>query len=331
MSIAPIHWQPSAPLQRLNLTWLASAGVEVAVLRLDLIDPLISGNKWFKLAHHLAAASEVDAKGVISLGGAHSNHLHALAAAGKRFGFATVGLLRGHAVQTPTTVDLQTFGMQLHWLGYGGYRARHEPDFWPSWLTQYPDFYPIPEGGGGLPGALGCAGLLEMVHEQLSDLGWGNYHGWWLAAGTGTTLAGLVFAEEGAHPVYGAMAVPDDHGVEQNVAAILAHRQICRSCRRLRCDCPENPLSQPSAAPTDAKDDYDLISASRGGFAKTDPHLLDFIATSESQSGIPFEPLYTGKALLALHDEVVAGRFPAGTRLIFIHTGGLQGRRAMGL
>ncbi|MCD5971590.1 pyridoxal-phosphate dependent enzyme [Pseudomonas sp. CDFA 550] len=327
VSITPIHWQPTAPLQRLDLPWLTQAGIEVAVLRLDLIDPLISGNKWFKLAHHLAAASEVNAKGVISLGGAHSNHLHALAAAGKRFGFATVGLLRGHAVQTPTTVDLQAFGMHLHWLCYGGYRARHEPDFWPSWLTRYPDFYPIPEGGGGLPGALGCSGLLGMVREQLSEWGWSDYDGWWLAAGTGTTLAGLVLAEEGVHPVYGAMAVPDDHGVEQNVTAILAHRKTGRSELVREASSLTHRLANKSAL----TDEYILINASRGGFAKTDPHLLNFIASSESQSGIPLEPLYTGKALLALHDEVIAGRFPVGTRLIFIHTGGLQGRRAMGL
>ncbi|MET0610565.1 MAG: 1-aminocyclopropane-1-carboxylate deaminase [Pseudomonas caspiana] len=330
VSISPIHWQPNAPLQRLNLPWLVSAGVEVAVLRLDLINPLISGNKWFKLAHHLEAASEANAQGVISLGGAHSNHLHALAAAGKRFGFATVGLLRGHAVETPTTVDLQAFGMQLHWLGYAGYRARHEPGFWSSWLTQYPDFYPIPEGGGGLPGALGCAGLLDMVREQAGELGWSDYHGCWLAAGTGTTLAGLVLAEKGAHPVYGAMAVPDDHGVEQNVAAILEHCKTGRSeLVREAVWCQADLANK--FAPIQARDDYILVSASRGGFAKTDPYLLDFITTSESQSGIPLEPLYTGKALLALHDEVVAGRFPVGTRLIFIHTGGLQGRRAMGL
>jgi 1-aminocyclopropane-1-carboxylate deaminase len=333
VSIAPIHWQPSAPLQRLNLPWLDQAGVEVAVLRLDLIDPLISGNKWFKLAHHLAAASDAKAQGVISLGGAHSNHLHALAAAGKRFGFATVGLLRGHAVQTPTTADLQSFGMQLHWLGYGGYRARHEPGFWQPWLAQYPDFYPVPEGGGGLPGAQGCVGLVDMVQDQLSCLGWSDYHGWWLAAGTGTTLAGLVLAEAGARPVYGASAVPDGHGVEDNVAHIVdaCWSEACpRISRRGVSDLPRNRSSRASLAPTDAHA-YHLINASRGGFAKTDPHLLDFIDVSESQSGIPLEPLYTGKALLALHDEVMAGRFTPGTRLIFVHTGGLQGRRGMRL
>ncbi|MEB0090335.1 1-aminocyclopropane-1-carboxylate deaminase [Pseudomonas sp. CCI4.2] len=292
---------PNAPLEPLHLPWLKRAGIEVAVLRLDLIDPLISGNKWFKLTHHLTAAAQAGAEGVISLGGAHSNHLHALAAAGKRFGFPTVGLLRGHALDTPTVNDLMAFGMRVHWLGYAGYRERHAPGFWLPWQERYPQLHPIPEGGGGLPGALGCASLLNQVQEQISQLGWSDYHGWWLAAGTGTTLAGLVLAENAAHPIYGALAVPDDHGVAQNVAAILGHASM----------------------------GYHLLDASRGGFAKTDPHLLGFIAASEAESGLPLEPLYTGKALLALHDRVAAGMFPSGTRLIFVHTGGLQGRRGM--
>jgi 1-aminocyclopropane-1-carboxylate deaminase len=308
-----LGWQPTAPLERLNLPWLLQTGVEVAILRLDRIDALISGNKWFKLVEHLAQAVRVGASGVISLGGAHSNHLHALAAAGRRFGFPTVGLLRGHVQETPTVLDLQAFGMQLHWLGYAGYRARHASDFWLPWHAQYPGFYPVPEGGGGLPGALGCGRLLELVRAQLGQLGWADYHGWWLAAGTGTTLAGLVLAEAGAHPVYGAMAVPDDHGVAQNVAAVFE-----AAC---------NPLARGPSHPTD----FLLLDASRGAFARTDPRLLNFMADSEACSDVPLEPLYTGKALLALHDEVAAGRFKPGTRLIFVHTGGLQGRRAIGL
>jgi 1-aminocyclopropane-1-carboxylate deaminase len=72
---------------------------------------------------------------------------------------------------------------------------------------------------------------------------------------------------------------------------------------------------------------YELLDASRGGFAKVDPQLLAFIEQTEQASGILFEPLYTGKALMALKQQVEAGKFPQGTRLIFIHTGGLQGRR----
>jgi 1-aminocyclopropane-1-carboxylate deaminase len=298
----PDNWLPQVPLEPLHLDWLTHAGIEVAILRLDLIDPLISGNKWFKLVEHLKTADRLGAEGIISLGGAHSNHLHALAAAGKRLGFATVGLLRGHPQDTPTVKDLQAFGMQLHWLGYAGYRARHAADFWQPWQSRYPTLHPVPEGGGGLPGALGCRPLRDAVCAQLQDLGWSDYDGWWLACGTGTTLAGLVLAEAGDHPVYGALAVPGDHGVAQMVERIVQE-----------------------AGAVNAR--YALIDASRGGFAKVDPLLLDFIEKHEQASGIPLEPLYTGKALMALEQHVEAGTFTRGTRLIFVHTGGLQGRR----
>lgn len=288
---------PVAPLQRLTLDWLRPFGVELAVLRLDLIDPLISGNKWFKLLEHLRLARQAGAPGVISLGGAHSNHLHALAAAGKRFGFATAGLLRGHAQDTPTVRDLLAFGMHLHWLGYGGYRARHQADFWLPWQRHYPGWHCVPEGGGGPLGAEGCALIVMQAKQQLAMVGWADYDGWWLAAGTGTTLAGLVLAERGVHPVHGALAVPAGHGVAEHVEALAG------------------------------SSGYRLYDASRGGFAKVDEALLAFIDASEEESAMPLEPLYTGKALMALRDQVEAGVFAPGTRLIFLHSGGLQGRR----
>lgn len=302
MLLYSCDWLPQAPLERVQLDWLSRSSIEVAVLRLDQIDSLISGNKWFKLVEHLKAADLAGANGIISLGGAHSNHLHALAAAGKRFGFGTVGLLRGHPQDTPTVRDLQAYGMQLHWLGYGGYRARHEAGFWEPWRARYPDLLAVPEGGGGLLGAKGCMQLRPMVEQQLHGLGWSDYDGWWLACGTGTTLAGLVLAEAGAHRVHGALAVPDDHGVAQQVEAIM----------------------QQAGSPHRA---YQLFDASRGGFAKVDAPLLEFIEQTEQASGIALEPLYTGKALLALKQHIEAGKLKSGSRLVFIHTGGLQGRR----
>lgn len=292
-------WSPEPPLHSLDLDWLTRAGVEVAALRLDLIDAQISGNKWYKLKPHLQNAAAAGRAGVMTLGGAHSNHLHAVAAAGARFGFPTVGLLRGEPCDTPTVRDLQMFGMRLHWLGYGGYRARLQDDFWISWRECYPDLHPVPEGGGGLAGAHGCMELVEQARWQLPPLGWADYHGWWLAAGTGTTLAGLVLAESGQRPVHGALAVPDDHGVSRRLEAL--------------------GLS-PHA--------YRLHSASRRGFARLDDELLHFLHDTERACGLPLEPLYTAKALLALRQQVDAGKVPVGTRLIFVHTGGLQGRRA---
>ncbi|MEN2395943.1 1-aminocyclopropane-1-carboxylate deaminase/D-cysteine desulfhydrase [Pseudomonas halotolerans] len=296
MLLSCLDWHPRPRLEPLHLDWLARAGVEVAVLRLDRIDPLISGNKWFKLIHHVRAAHEAGAKGIMSVGGAYSNHLHALAAAGKRFGFATVGLLRGHPQDTPTVLDLKAFDMELHWLGYGGYRARHAADFWGA---RYPHLHPVPEGGSGWPGAQGCMGWLTSAREQLATVGWADYHGWWLACGTGTSLAGLVLAEAGAHPVYGVLAVPEDHGVAQQVERIVGQAGLC------------NPH-------------YELFDGSRGGFARVDAELSAFIQTT---GAIELEPLYTGKALMLLKARVEAGQFVRGTRLIFVHTGGLQGRR----
>ncbi|MBD9424369.1 1-aminocyclopropane-1-carboxylate deaminase [Pseudomonas sp. PDM15] len=304
MPIVLPHWNPSAPLQPLRLDWLARAAVEVAVLRLDLLDPLISGNKWFKLKPHVEAAAAAGGDGLISLGGAHSNHLHALAAAGRRFGFATVGLLRGEPQDTPTTRDLQEFGMRLHWLGYAGYRERHRADFWQPWCARYPRLLPVHEGGGGLLAARACAAIVELARSQLLDLGWSGYHGWWLAAGTGTTAAGLVLAEGGERQVHVAMAVPPGHGVEGQLRAILHE-----------------------AGRIDTG--YRLLDASRGGFGRIDAPLAQCIDDCERASGLPLEPLYTGKAMLALRGEVEAGYFAAGTRLLLLHTGGLQGRRAM--
>jgi 1-aminocyclopropane-1-carboxylate deaminase len=111
-----------------------------------------------------------------------------------------------------------------------------------------------------------------------------------------------VLAEAGEHPVYGALAVPEDYGVAQQVESIVAQ-----------------------AGMTDQA--YELFDACRGGFAKVDPLLLELVEQAEQASGVPLEPLYTGKALLALRQQVEAGKFAPGTRLIFIHTGGLQGRR----
>lgn len=299
-------WAPAAPLHVISCDWLTRAGVELAVLRLDLLDPLLSGNKWFKLRPHLEAAAEAGAEGLISLGGAHSNHLHALAAAGCRFGFATVGLVRGEPQDTPTVRDLEAFGMRLHWLGYGEYRRRHEPGFWQSWRARYPQLWPVNEGGGGLAAARSCAALVEMARAQLVSIGWVDYHAWWLAAGTGTTAAGLVLGERGVHPVHVAMAVPPGHGVESQLPAMLREAGV-------------------------ADGGYRLLDASRGGFARLDAELARFTLAGEEAMGLPLEPLYTAKALLALRAEVEAGYFAAGTRLLFLHSGGLQGLRAMAL
>jgi 1-aminocyclopropane-1-carboxylate deaminase len=142
-----------------------------------------------------------------------------------------------------------------------------------------------------------CAALVALAEGQLPTMGWNDFDAWWLAAGTGTTLAGLMHGEAGRRPVHGALAVPPGHGAEANVQALVGSQGV------------------------------HWHDASRGGFGKADAALMAFIDCCETQSQLPLEPLYTGKALLALHDHLLTGQVKPGSRLIFVHTGGLQGRR----
>nr|WP_312601712.1 MULTISPECIES: pyridoxal-phosphate dependent enzyme [Pseudomonas] len=294
----------SPPLEEVATTWLSKAGVRLALLRLDEVDPLVSGNKSYKLAAYLQQAHTKRASGLISLGGPHSNHLHALAAAGQRLGLKTVGLLRGEPQDTPTVDDLSKWKMELHWLGYGGYRARRDDEFWGEWLARYPGYLPIPEGGGGSLGMQGCIPLVAYIKTQLNTIGWSDYDALWVAVGTGTTLAGLAVGEAGRHPVIGTLSVPLRYNVPDQVARWVRE------------------AGQPDA-------DIRWLDGSLGGFARIDTELASFMASFETETQIPLEPLYTGKLLLALRRTVEAGDIPAGQRIIALHTGGLQGRRAM--
>lgn len=291
-------------LNRLKLPVFEQAGVELAVLRLDKTDYLISGNKWFKLQHHLYKAIDEQAKGLLSVGGAHSNHLHAVAAAGQRLGFATVGLIRGNPTQTPTVADLQNFGMTLHWLSYGEFRRRYQDAFWQEWRERYPGYYLIPEGGGGLLGAKGCQVIPQMIKKQLPITGWDDFDSIYLSVGTGSTLVGIIWGKENRHQVVGCLAVPECYKVDKDIEDLL----------------DEIPIKIAN---------YQLQAAARKGFGQADPELLAFIDEVEKISGLPLDPVYTGKTMFFLQQQVAAGHIAKGTRIVFIHTGGLQGRRVL--
>ncbi len=299
-------WPPRPVLQPVHWDAAARAGVALAVLRLDAIDPLLSGNKWYKLAPQIARLQSEGWRGILSLGGAHSNHLHALAAAGQRFGFATTGLLRGLEQDTPTVRDLRSCGMQLHWLGYAGYRQRHQPGFSVHWQALYPGHLYVDEGGMGLEAVHSCAGLIDLLQQALPQAGWHDYDQLWVACGTGTTLAGLILGDAGRHAITGGLAVPAGHGVELNVPGLLAEAGCSAGNWRLR-------------------------DASLGAFARTTPQLLACMAAFEQQTGVLLEPLYTGKLVLALRGALAAGEIQPGSRIVLLHGGGLQGRRGMGL
>lgn len=296
MSRDPRHDFPELPaVETLRDAPYDARGVTLDVLRLDRLHPLWGGNKVFKLLPNLHRAEALGLRRVISFGGAYSNHLHALAAWGAEHGVQTVGIVRGEAPARPgpTLRELHERGMHIRHVSRTEYRRRHEP----AWVAQVTrELMPalvIPEGGDNAEGFAGCRELGRSIAALAG--GWDVIA---LACGTGTTLAGVV-AGSGAF-VLGVAALRDAAGITARAAAHLA--------------------------PTVRR--FHVLDRFAGrGFARIDAELAAFMAQFTQRNGVPLDPVYTGKLFLGLHTLVGEGRFPPGTRVLALHTGGLQGAR----
>lgn len=284
-------------LQELTVPWLHQGKVRVSVLRTDLIDPLISGNKFYKLKYNLAAATAAGHNTLLSFGGAWSNHLHALSAAGLRYGFQTIGVVRGAAPVSlnPCLADAVAHGMQLHFVTREQYREKHSPEFMAGLHQRFGDFYAIPEGGANLAGIRGC-------QEILSEARAARFSQVVLACGTATTMAGLVTTL--SVPILGIQVLKGAAYLQQQLQALLAMHGL------------------QARAPWQVVDDRH-----RGGYGKVDAELLAFTEHLSEESGIPFEPVYTGKVMMAVQELISVGHFPAGAHVLVVHGGGMQGLR----
>jgi len=291
-----------APLQK--LASIPIGGVDmgsVHVLRLDLTGDVAPGNKWFKLQRYLAFARARGVRRLVSFGGPWSNHLHALAAVGRQEGFETIGIVRGET-STAMLEDAAVWGMHIQTVTREAYRRRNDPAWLAEVTSRFDPCLVIPEGGAGPEGARGCLAIGRMVREQVPPPARVV-----LAVGTGTTLAGVAAGLGGGYQVTGVAALKGAAGLEQRVAEVLA----------------ESRLPDPALWKI-------LHDCHCGGFARTDAGLRAFMTEFESIQGIPLEPVYTAKALYAVHRQLQSGRWRDELPLVVIHTGGLQGRRGYG-
>ncbi len=277
--------------------WVHQHKVAVGVLRADLVDTELSGNKYFKLLPNLQAAREQGHHTLLSFGGPWSNHLHALAAAGRRFGFRTIGIVRGErdGELTDCLRDASNNGMQLHRVSRDEYRCKTDADWQHSLIGQFGPHYLIPEGGANLAGVLGCQRLLPASHDYTHIM---------VACGTGTTLAGL--ATSSRIPVTGIQVLKGDGYLQREVATLLQRYGLQESCN------------------WQVLDDWHA-----GGYARTTPQLLDCMHRFEADTGVPLEPVYSAKLVQALAALVERDFFPTGARVLAVHGGGLQGRRSL--
>lgn len=290
-----------APIEPVSCELLVEKSVALSVLRLDLIHPHLQGNKWFKLRHNLQACQEQGFSQVMSFGGAYSNHLFALAAAGSYFGIDTVGVIRGELVEplNPVLAFCRSQGMQLHPVSRQQYRNKTCASFLNELRDKFGPSYLVPEGGSNDLALLGCEEIagLAASRAQKPDAMIA------MACGTGTTMAGVVRGlqkRQSSHRVLGVSVLKAEGYIESEVRRWLG----------------EGSSNEQQAW-------YVSDSFHCGGYAKSSMELAEFIENFKDISDIPLEPVYTGKLVFGLFSMIEGDAFPPGTEIIAIHTGGI--------
>lgn len=284
------------PLQQLSNADIERAAVQLYVKRDDLIHPTVSGNKWRKLKYNLLEAKTNGEKAVLTFGGPYSNHLYATAAAGNALRLKTIGIVRGLELETRENATLQFCReqkMTLHFVTREEYRLRHSEDYLRRVSEQFGNPYLIPEGGTT---RLALKGVAEMVDEVRNQLGM-TPDFLATAAGTGGTAAGIL--STGAD-VLAFSALKGGDFLAGDI------RQLLNECQQ-----PGNLT---------LLTDYHF-----GGYAKWNNELLAFMQNFQAEFDIQLEQVYTAKMFYGLFDLIKKGYFKAGTTIVAVHTGGLQG------
>ena len=279
--------------QRLDLALLPQPQPEVWICQLHCAIPAVAGNKWLKLKYHIQQIQQHNKIGILSFGGAFSNHLLALAAAGQHFGFRTVGVVRSHQpdLTNPTLQQCQQFGMQLQFVSPTLYRTKTTAALLAELQQQYPDYLIVPEGGTSAAAVQGVAELpLAATPTGPADL-------LCCASASGGTIAGLIVGSNGTKVL--GIPVVKDASLHQKISALL----------------PE-PASQ-----WHWQLQQELTHRAYGKFtAETLNTCLELAAQR-----IYTEPVYTGKALHTVLQLLTRGELAHYRRIAFFHTGGLQG------
>lgn len=284
-----------SPVSQIRLAILKEKNIELFIKRDELIHPIIQGNKWRKLKYNLCLAFEQQKKTILSFGGAYSNHLHALAASGKQLNIKTIGIIRGEAPHPLNSClqDMSDWGMQLEFISRKDFKLKNKPEFIQQLHEKLGDFYLIPEGGNNSLGIKGCSELLDELQQDFDFI--------CCEVGSGTMLSSLIAYNKKQQTHFLGFAVMKNPALEQEIIHNI----------------PIHTHTQWSI-----NHDYHF-----SGFAKTNAELNAFIENFKQQFDIQLEPVYSGKMLYGLLDLIRKNHFKAGSKILAIHGGGLQGLR----
>ena len=260
------------------------------------IHPTVSGNKIRKLKYNLDKFKKGNYEGVLTFGGAFSNHIAATAAAGNTLGIPTIGVIRGMEVSAKigsnrTLSYAQKCGMKLEFISRAEYKLKTEKSYLASLESKYPNYYIIPEGGTNHLAVKGCEEILTDVDRQYDVI--------CCAVGTGGTLSGIINSSLPHQKIIGFPALK----------GAFLKQDICKFAKQSNWD-----LCQ----------DYHF-----GGYAKVHLNLIKFINRFKREFKIPLDPIYTGKMLFGVFDMMDKGMFSKSQKVLAIHTGGLQGIEGM--
>lgn len=281
-----------------QLIYSSRQGVELWLKREDLIHPTVSGNKFRKLKYNLEAAKSNACKTLVTFGGAFSNHIAAVAAAGELYHFKTVGIIRGEELETniqcnPTLQFAKNKGMAFQFVSRSAYRQKAEAAFITNLKNQYPNCYMLPEGGTNELAIKGCE---EILSEQDS-----TFDVICCAVGTGGTIAGLINSAQSHQKILGFPALKGNFLTDE----------IRKFAKR---------------------NNWQLVNDYHfGGYAKINRDLIAFINNSYQNYGLKLDPIYTGKMIYGIMDLIDRGYFNPNTKILAIHTGGLQGISGMNI
>ena len=271
------------------------------MLRLDKLHPIVSGNKWFKLRFYIEEAIQNSFDTIASFGGPYSNHLVALAFAAKESQLKSIGYVRATKNEplTPSLQEAIQYGMQLEFIGRTNFQEiknemllQHKVS--PEIITHKTKTYFINEGGYGILGAKGAATILNNIGNSFTTI--------IAAVGTGTMLAGLINGAAQHQQVIGIPVLKNEQTIETEIKALLNNKSTHFSL---------------------------LHQFHQGGYAKTSPALIEFMNQLWSTEKIPTDIVYTGKLLFAVNELLKENYFKLGSKILLIHSGGLQGNRSM--
>jgi len=279
---------------KITIQALPSFGTEnikVSTLRTDLIHPIVSGNKWFKLRFYLEEAKRLKLNTIASFGGAYSNHIVALAAVCKLNGFQSVGFIRGELYHSPSLQEAKELGMQLHYISREDYKYKEVV------MQKYANeaWYWINEGGYGINGALGAATMLESKDCS-------SFTHIICACGTGTMLAGLIRGSNENQMVIGISVLKNNAGLNEMVTALL---------------------------PPEKKAFTTINEFHFGGYAKHPNELLNYMNQVFKREKLPTDIVYTSKLFYATEELIRQNYFKPNSNVLIIHSGGLQGNRSL--